>query len=322
MSKTQPNPRYQYDEMSDSVARHHLANDFGSDGVKKWMNRNHIISPTDVLYYADAYGDLDNAILLQAFDKTLPERVHKGLLETGWDIFEAVNCNDLDKKLCPGCDTEMWDIEIQEGQGYTSHNWLDEYGNTLDFEEFVENVDGRFWSADWQEGDSPVLCYACACDIHYDFPRNLSDNGSVVVHYGETDEVSAFAVWNGLVRWDFEAYWSDGWTDLWGLPGDATDVPAAFATRNVVSHFEGIGWGEIAESTAMDALPAGSRGLRAKKQYRRLATEWSDGEEAHPDLGFTYIIDHATFGNPSFWVADENRDELMDEITDLIERRI
>jgi hypothetical protein len=310
--------------MCEEQARFHLSVDFSSVEIEKWEDRNHIKNYVDVLYYADAFGDLEDAILLQAFDKTLPDRVYKGLLDSGMDIYEAVNCHELEAKHCPGCDTGMWEIEISQGDGYTSHDWVDEYGNTNDWVDFVENPEGRYWNADSEDNDSPVLCWACAHDVHHDFPRTLRDKGSVVVHYGETGEVSAFSVWNGLVRWEFEGRGgrNSNWTDLWGLPGEEADFPAAFATGNAVSHLNGLGWSEIAEDQVMDAFadPGGSRARR--REYRRLADEWAEGEEAHPDLGFTYLIENATFGNPSFWVADENREELMNEITDLIDRRI
>ncbi|OYR58497.1 hypothetical protein DJ70_02975 [Halorubrum halodurans] len=139
MSKTQPNPRFQYDDMTDSVALHHLANDYGANDVKYWMGRNHIISPQDVLYYADAYGDLEDAILLQSWDKRLPSRVHKALLDSGLDIYEAVNNHELKAERCPCCNADMWRFEIWQGGDYTSTDWVDEWGNvTDDFVEFVE----------------------------------------------------------------------------------------------------------------------------------------------------------------------------------------
>ena len=324
MSATQPTPRFQYGEMSEEEARFHLAVDFSSVEIKKWEDRNHVKNYVDVLYYADAFGDLEDAILLQAFDKTLPDRFYTGLLDSGMDIFEAVNCHDLEEAHCCGCDTKMWEIEIGQSNGYTSHDWVDEYGNVSDFLEFVVHPEDRYWNADPEDGDAPVLCWACTNDIYDDFPRRLSDKGSVVVHYGETDEVSAFSVWNGLVRWDAEAHYgfNNQWTDLWGLPGDVTDIPAAFATGNVVSHMESIGWSEIAEEQVMEAFGDHGATRARRREYRRLADEWAEGEEAHPDLSFTYLIDNATFGNPSFWVADDNREALMNEIVDLIDRRV
>jgi hypothetical protein len=89
-----------------------------------------------------------------------------------------------------------------------------------------------------------------------------------------------------------------------------------------VSHLNSLGWSEIAEDQVINALLMGLKRPTARREYRRLADEWAEGEEAHPDLGFTYLIENATFGNPSFWVADENREALLEEITDLIERRI
>jgi len=323
MSETQTNQRFQYGKMTEPEARHYLTIEYGEGEVATWEERNHFKNYIDVLYFSDAYGDLEDALLLQAFDKTVPDGVHKGLIESGWDIFEAVNCNDLDKKLCAGCDTEMYEIEINEGDGHTSRRWMDEYGNAEgDFLEYVDDEAGHIWNADREDCHAPVLCTACSHDISWDFPDRLHHNGSVVVHYGETDEVSAFGVWNGLVRWDFWSRYGEGnWTDLFWVPGDSEDLAHSFATKNVVEYMDSIGWSEISESQAMDALPAGVRGLKAKKQYRRLAEEWSEAEETNPDVRFTYLIDHASFGNPSFWVADEDREELMDVITDLIQRR-
>lgn len=325
MSATQPDPRFSYGDMTDGEAMAHLITDFGHEEVALWHDRNHIISAVDVLYYADAYGDLEDAILLQAFDKSLPKWAHKGLLESGMDIFEAVNCNDLETYTCPACGSEMWTFEIREGDGHTSHNWIDEHGNTHDgWVRHVSSPENHIWNVDPSENDAGILCVACTHDIDHDFPRRLSDTGSVVVHYGETDEVSGFSVWNGLVRWEAEARYGEGnWTDLWGLPGDGpTALPKAFATGNVVSFMEGVGWDEIAEETVVNAIPPTVSSRSARREYRQLAEEWANDEEAHPALDFTYLIDNSTFGNPSLWVADENREALLDEITDLIRRRM
>ena len=94
-----------YSELTDEEAIDILKNDFGSRLIED--RQNEIISAPDVLYYADAYGDLESAILLQGWDKTLPDTVHKGLLDSGLDIYEAVNTHDIDEEKCPHCDSKL-----------------------------------------------------------------------------------------------------------------------------------------------------------------------------------------------------------------------
>ncbi|UBF22669.1 hypothetical protein HRTV-25_gp88 [Halorubrum tailed virus 25] len=326
MSQTKPNqpdPRFDYENMMDSVALSYLAEDFGHDEVKMWLDRNHIISPTDVLYYADVYGDLEDAILLQSWDKSLPSRAHRGLLDSGYDIFEAVNNHDLEKERCPCCDADMWRFEIRHGEGYTQTEWVDEWGNvTDDFVEFVSDVESRFWNAEPEDDHAPILCPACSHDIGYDFPTHADQSGSVRVHYGETDEISGFSVKGNLVRWDFEAYFGDEMTDLWGLPGGHEDgLAKALASGSLAEWLEDNNWTEIALKTAKDAAPSNISTRTFHREYKRIASEWAKSDETHPDLDFTYVIDFSTFGHPSFFVAEENEAALLAEINDLIERR-
>lgn len=313
MNTTRPNPRFQYSEMTETQARCYLTSEFGVEEVDKWNDRNNIISYVDVLYYADAYGDLEGAILLQAFDKSLPVQAHKGLLESGRDIFEAVNCHDLETMECPCCGAEMWHFEIREGGGYTSHNWIDEYGNLLDHETFVDNIEDHYWNADPGENDAPVLCGSCSYDIGRKFPIRKTDPGSVVVHFGETDEISMFSVSGNLVRSDFEAHYN--MTDLWGLPGGYEDgLPKALAASSLVEWLNENGWTEISQKKAVETNTSVKSRHYQERKYRRVANEWAGGSETHPDLDFTYVIDFSTFGHPSFFVAEENESALLAEI--------
>ena len=326
MSQTQPNqpdPRFDYENMMDSVALSYLAEDFGRDEVKTWLDRNHIISPTDVLYFADAYGDLEDAILLQSWDKSLPSRAHKGLLDSGMDIYEAVNNHDLEKQRCPCCDADMWEFEIYHGDGFTQTEWVDEWGNVSDdWIEFVSDVDGHYWNADPENDHAPVVCPACSHDMGRDFPIKPDHSGSVRVHYGETDEISGFAVKGNLVRWDFEMFYDDNMTDLWGLPGGHENgLAKALASDSLVEWLNDNDWTEIALKTAKDASRPGISTRTFHREYKRIASEWAQSNETHPDIDFTYVIDFATFGDPSFFVAEENEGALLAEIVDLIERR-
>jgi hypothetical protein len=313
-----------YKKLTDDEAIDILKNDFDPAVVED--RRNEIISAPDVLYYADAYGDLESAILLQAWDKTLPDRVHRGLLESGLDIYEGVNTNDLEKERCPCCGSDMWRIEIYQGDGYTSTDWVDEWGNvTGEYIEYVESIDGHLWNAAKEEDHAPVLCAACSMDAHREFPRTASHSGSVRIHYGETDEISGFSVKDNLVRWDFEAYFGDGMTDLWGLPGGHEEgLAKALATSTVTDWLDEHDWVEVAKDTVKENC---EKRIQIKtrtfdREYRRIAEEWAEAFETHPDISFTYVIDFATFGSPSFFVDEENSDELIDEIVMLIERRV
>ena len=324
MSQTQPTP-IDYDRLTETEALDILKADFGEAEVQMWFDRNHIISAPDVLYYADAFGDLEDAILLQGWDKTLPDRVHKGLLESGADIFEATECHDIEAETCPSCGSDMFRFELPGGSNYTHTEWVDEWGNvTDDVVEYVDDVAGHIWNADREDDHTPILCGACSMDSHYDFPRRDYDSGSVRIHYGETDEVSGFSVSGNLVRWDFLGYFGDHMTDLFDLPDGEHGLPVALVKRELPEWLEANDWTEIAQQTALDEVSKRSalkrRGFR--EQYRRIAEEWAESRETHPDLDFTYVIDFATFGSPSFFVAEENRDALLAEIVDLIDRRL
>ena len=323
-SQPNPNPRFQYSNMTETEARQHLVEDFGLNAIELWEDRNHFKNYVDVLYYADAFGDLEDAILLQGWDKTLPDRVHKGLLESGADIYEAMECHDIEAERCPCCDSDMFRFELPGGTNYTHTEWVDEWGNVSDdWVEYVDDIGGHIWNANREDDHAPVLCGACSLDSHRDFPIRDYDSGSVRIHYGETDEISGFSVAENLVRWDFLGYY-DGMTDLFDLPDGEHGLPVALVKRELPEWLEANNWTEIAQQTALDEASKRSalkrRGFR--QEYRRIAEDWAEARDTHPDLDFTYVIDFATFGSPSFFVAEENKDALLAEIVDLIERRL
>ena len=322
MTKTQPKRSIEYSTMTETEARQDLIADFGLHDVELWEDRNHIISYTDVLYYADAYGDLEDAILLQGWDKSLPETAHRGLLDSGLDIYEGVNCHNMETERCPSCGSDMWRFEIWCGDGHTQTEWVDEHGNvTDDWVEFVSEPDGYIWNAAPEDDHAPILCAACSMDSHYDFPRQADESGSVRVHFGETNEISGFSVAGNLVRFDHEWNIDAGMTDLWGLPGDYEGLPVALAENSLHEWLDEHDWTEIAQKEVKDTANPYISTRTFYREYRRIASEWADSDETHPDLDFTYVIDFATFGKPSFFVAEENKAALLAEIVDLIEMR-
>lgn len=306
-----------YDEMSQSEAINQLVEDFSQSKVEVWQDTNYIIDATDVLYYADAYGDLEDAVKLQGFDKTLPTAAHKGLLDSGLDLFEAVNCHDMDTERCPSCDSEMWEFEIHEPGGNTSRHWVDEYGNLDRHNEFISDPAGHIWNAAREDDHAPLLCTPCSMHTGEDFR-----NGLIAVHYGETDEISAFSMAGNLVRWDFVSRvgfrTNADWTDLWGLPIDGQELATAFAKNQEHRSFEEVGWASIDKGDIEEQVEH-HRSYKTRRVYKNVITEWAEGSETHPDLDFTYLIDTTSYRTPTVWVAEENRDELRDTLAELIE---
>lgn len=309
-----------YSELTDEEAIDILKNDFGSRLIED--RQNEIISAPDVLYYADAYGDLESAILLQGWDKTLPDTVHKGLLDSGLDIYEAVNTHDIDEEKCPHCDSKLYPFEIDIGRGYTKTKWISEWGDvTGEYLEFVENKDQYLWNANPDENDAPVLCPACSIDRGYEFPKHSTDPGSVRVHYGEFNEISGFSIIDNLVRFDFAYH--DNMTDLYPLPDGEEGLPKALASGEHTEWLDANNWTEIALETVKEhedvQLKFGNR--TTSRLYKQIVQDWAESNETHPDLDFSYVIDFSTFGSPSLFVSEENEDRLLAEIVDLIERR-
>jgi hypothetical protein len=239
------------------------------------------------------------------------------------DIFEAMNCHNMEAERCPSCGSDMWRFELPGGENYNHTEWVDEYGNvTDDCTTHVDDVAGYIWNAKREDDHAPILCPACGMDWGYEFPQRYGESGSVVVHYGETDERSAFSVNGNLVLWEFEIAYEDDLTDLWGLPGGEKGLPVALAGGSLSGWLDDNGWVEIAEQTVKDAVEWNSRAYKAGPEYRELAKSWAKGDETHPDLDFTYVMSFVGYGHPSFFVAEENRDELIEEIGELINRKL
>jgi len=329
MSATQPNnddPRFQYSEMSDMEARTYLTSDFGVESVDEW--KNYIIGDySDVLYFADAFGDLETAVKLAPFDKTLPDSVFKGLADSNLDLLEAVNCHDITTERCAGCDTELFEIEISEpGKSHTSRQYMDEHGNLEDYSVFVSDPGGRFWNTEPEPDHAPILCPVCSMSTDRDFPTRLGDYGSVVVHYGESNEISTFSVWNGIVRFE-EGYNHEqaNWTDLWNCPGKVEDMTEAFSTSNQAVFMAKHGWKSVTHKNVFDKLNEdhyiGRVSRRNKRNLNEIIEKWAKGSETNPDLGFTYFMDFSSSSRTSrLWCESENKDELIEALADQYEQ--
>jgi hypothetical protein len=318
-----------YDKLTQAEALDILKNDYNQRLVENFEEMNQIIDAPSVLYYADAYGDVEDAMYLQRFDKSLPDRVYDKLLESGLDLLEAMECHDMETMSCPSCDADIWQFEINQGNGHNSHELMDEHNGPYRHETFVSSPDSWYWNANQQDDHCFSLCGTCSVHISEDFRDDTPD---VTVHYGATDEISGFSTAGNIVRWDFE--WLAGhrdqpeWTELWGVPGDdPCEIASEWVKGNQTELMNDAGWDEIAWSQVKDALDAYAsvhkRG--SKRSYRDIIKGWAnpngDGDDTHPDLDFTYALDFTSFGTPSLWVADENRDDLMEQVVDQIERR-
>jgi hypothetical protein len=308
------------EELDDEEAMDILKNDFGSNIIED--RKDVIMSPQDVLYYADIYADIESAILLQGWDKSLPKLVHDSLLNSKLDIYDAVNTHKIETEKCPYCASDMYPFKIPTSNGHSNTEWIDELGNITDVRtEIVSNKDGIFWNADPSENDAPVLCPVCSTDRTYEFPQSPSDSGCVRVHYGGFDEISGFSVSNNLVRFDFVSYMGDNMTDLWALPGGEQGLPKSLATNSLTDWLDEHNWTKITLNTVKNHKPDLAHRMKLKQCYKQIAQDWAESDETHPDVNFTVVVKSSKY-NPSFLVAKENEDKLVTEIAELIEYNI
>jgi hypothetical protein len=304
-----------YNKLSNDEALDILKNEYNVRQIQEHWNNNNIVSAPDVLYYADAYGDLDDAVQLQAWDKSLPERVHRGLLDSGLDIMEAVNCHNLEAERCPCCDEDIYEFEIREPGGHISRHHISDMGDIGDYITYVSDPGGRIWNPSPESDHAPCLCPACSMDIGREFR-----NRGVYVHYGEEDEMSAFSVSGNLVRWDFMSRIgcrnNANWTDLYGVPGGGKTIAEAFATGNKTEYFEKVGWSKITPNDV-----DGFFNHIAHKSYR-VRNRFTDvmelfREESRGEC--PYIVDFTTFRTPTMWIPEQHKSKMVDLLVERIE---
>lgn len=310
-----------YDKLTDEQAIDILKQECGKYEVEP--RETEIISASDVLYYYDAYGELEDAILLQKWDKSLPKSVHQGLVESGLDIYEGVNVHELDKEQCPMCDQDMWEFEINEGS-FTSTYHVDEYGAVPKYSKLVSCIEGNIWNADEKEHHSSVMCASCNYTGYRQSDFYWSREPNFTVFYDETDEVSYFSVSDNMVRWDFESHISNEVADLWKLPGEHRGLPQAVAKNEINGwldeyHYMRITFDNVVDSLERNGYKVNQR--RLKRVYDDVTEHWTSAayvqdksNDDRPKLDFTYVIDEYTKTHPCLYVSRANESQLFNKI--------
>jgi len=290
-------------EAAEQLRNHDEADWSGRDG-------NEVIEPRDVLYWLDAFGDLDLAINCQGLPKDLPDDVVRKI--NNWDVLNGWT-GKVDKTSCPVCECLLYDFDFKH-----DHVLVDKWGGHEQYPEYVSDPAGYYWDT---TGDHYVMCQRCRDPPNFSRMAPEPTRREVRVFYGESDEYSRFTHDSGVVRWDFE--WDmddDKAIDLYNLrerdDGElisGRQIAAAFASgssdRNAMMGrlgFERIHVKEIDQSV---------KGMRRFWRYAKdVLSGWAEinhgNEPTHPDLPFTYIIE----GQHQAWVASEHAEKFTAEL--------
>jgi len=309
-----------FEKLTDDDALAILKNEFEPWLVDEW--RNEIESAADVFWYTEAYADdydeadLMMAIQLQGWDKSLPEQVHQGLVDSHIDLFETSNTHDLEAGHCPSCESKMWCFTVETGRGWSETESVTEYGEIVNHYRFVGYMDGRVWDANHHDDDAAFLCDGCRYDLFY---RHTS---SVSVNYGDIDKVSGFDVDGDIVRWQWKYNSDDNYTDLHYIPGDATELAEAVVQNNRHEWFSKYNWESINREMLIEECEFTEReATLSRRPFNDVLKEWAEAKETHPDIDYTYIIDE-TRTDKTIWVQEELRGNMLVQLEDAVKSKI
>lgn len=301
-----------YDNLTDDEAKDRLQNhdEADWDEPRLW---NEVISPQDVLYWLDAFGDQSLAINCQGLPKDLPKGV---LLEI--NEYDVLNdwTGSIEEHECPMCGRTLYEFDFKN-----IYPTIDEYGDNHPRVEYLSDSAGYYWDS---TGEHSIMCQSCYEHQQFDGWRPEPSSNSVRVFYGESDEFSRFSHTNGIVRWDFE--WDmdyDKSTDLYNLRvrdgGElisGQQIAAAFAegrsSRDVM--MERLGFERIHVKQIVQDVSGSRKFWRYAKDvlsgWAILTSATMKNEPTHPDLDFTYIIE----GEKTAWVPSEHFDKFRAEL--------
>jgi hypothetical protein len=310
-----------YDKLTEEQALDILKEECKTTDVENLEHQ--IISAPDVLYYKDAYGNLEDAILLQKWDKSLPDRVYRGLLDSGIDIYEAVNVHDLDKVRCPMCDCDMWEFEIPIGD-YTNTEWISEYGDIAQHPTFVSNIDGWIWNTNENEKDAPVLCASCDYSKHRGFQNKYALESGYVIYMGEKNEICSFSACDNLIRWDFEKFYNSCNIHIDNISSKFVELAEAIGKDNISQwlhqyNYRRIRLEEIKQSTELVKSPIHKCSI--ERVYDGIINDLSVEKDNIEDIDYTYILDTNTRIRAQFLVKESNKQDLKQRIIEKIKRR-
>lgn len=270
--------------------------------------RLYIIEPEDVLYYLNAFGDVEMAVRLQPLPKDLPDAVLKKMAE--YDVLSEWQ-GEVVESECPCCGRELFEFDWK-------YDWLiiDEYGRNQGQDIwFLNDPAGIYWDT---RDEHHVLCSGCAND-RGNFSYDMDSHEGFKVHYGESDEWYPFSYENGVVRRDAEWYMDNknvvpkNLRDAKGEHVHLRELEKAVASpdwRDLDSFMEELGYTEIIPSQ----VNVGHNGVRKTEKYAKSVFEkWASVTDStekyptHPDFHFTYMIED---GNHLF-IPEEEHDFVM-----------
>lgn len=229
------------------------------------------------------YNDIEMAFVLQRFDKSLPEPVHKGIyreyVEAGWDVLEMRNTMDINQTTCPVCRSDLYHFEFYADS--SEFGVMNQYGDVIRVTN-VRDTDGFFWDPEAQATGDHFMCKRCK-----DSFGNLETNrGSIRLHlpegsdYNSEDQITGATTHNGVVR--FDDYWYNDrslWIPLCDV-SNSLDMEVfvgakAIGKTKYEQHLEANGWREIQYhefNVNMDPFTAETK---LPRLFKRVVDEWS-----------------------------------------------
>mgnify|MGYP006926865901 FL=1 len=299
-----------YDKLTEEQALDILKEECKNTDIENIQHQ--IKSASDVLYYKDAYGDLEDAILLQGWDKSLPQRVHRGLLESGMDIYEAVNTHDLDELDCPMCGCDMWRFEIPAME-YTESEWINEHGDVSKHPTFVSTKSGHVWNGDEHEDHASVLCASCNHNRGRKFQNNYRIKSGYQIYVGETNSICTFSACDNLIRWDSDMSVRDVYIHIDETPSEFSEFPKAVATDAITQwlyqhNYERITFEEIKQSSQLTNAPLHKPGLQ--RVYDENINTLHNMVKHSDSIDYTYVLDAQTKSRAQFYTHKSNKEHL------------
>lgn len=287
-----------YENIPDGLALARLIDNFSVEKVTKLSIEFDHFEKGDVLYYADAYGDLEMAFVLQRFDKTLPEAVHKALYreyrEAGWDVLEMRDTMDIEASECPICTTELYHFGGQVGSEFGTMN---EYGDVIRIEHIGDEA-GWHWYPQAEETDDRFMCEHCRDSFGY-----LEDNSnSVRLHlpkesdYNYGAEITGFTTCNGVIR--FDDYYQENrslWVPLCDVSNslDMVEFAEAKATNRgqYRAHLDDNNWKAISYEELSQGTDPFTAETRFRNAFEEIVAEWQDSYYEIPtDIEYPYLM--------------------------------
>jgi hypothetical protein len=288
-----------YSELTDEEALEQIVNHHDLNASE--FAKDEIISPQDVLYWMDAFGDFSMAINLQPLPKDLPDRIYENINE--FDVL-----NDWQGKVNEWTDPltgrDMYEFDWK-------HDWIyyDEWGSYHPRIEYLSDPGGYYWQSD-PEGAMKMIEPRQRNFSRFDSKYNTR------VYLGETNEVTGFTNNGTIVRWDME--WHDTsrsqWTDFYDTPFDAEEFARAITMNDITEYMEEHGFVGI----HIDEYDRGH--WQAKHKLKDILGEWqrSGGENptdpTHPDIDYTYVMKRGQM----VWVPKGKKQHFIDEVNDQI----